>query len=173
MTSPLCQLAFTIVNQMHTMIAYWNVEERCIFSNLAYRSWFNRTPEEMAVITLEELMGSALYSLNRPHIQGALKGERQIFERQLTSASGVTHHFVITYTPDVLDGSVLGFSVNVTELPAQPRHREWLPICSSCKDIQNPCGEWHPLEEYFSRHSDVSFTHSLCPKCLPRYFPGR
>lgn len=172
MTSILSQMAFTIVNQMHTMIAYWNADERCIFSNLAYRSWFNKTPEEMSLISLQELMGPALYSLNRPHIQGALRGEKQIFQRQLTSASGVTHHFAINYTPDVSHSSVLGFSVNVTELPPPLHPREWLPICSSCKDIQTPWGEWHSLEDYFTRHSGVSFTHSLCPKCLPHYFPG-
>lgn len=173
MTSDLCQMAFSIVNQMHAMVAYWNADERCVFSNRGYQSWFGRTPEEMTGVSMQELLGPAAYEVNRRHIQGALRGEKQIFEQHLThSSSGTTLRFLATYTPDPAGDAVRGFSVHATELPAQTRLREWLPICSSCKDIQTSGGEWHPLEDYFSRHSSITFTHGLCPKCMPRYFPS-
>ncbi len=172
MTMDHCQAAFSILNQMHAMVAYWNADERCTFSNRAYQSWFGKTPEEMAGISMQELLGPALYELNLPHIQGAQRGEMQVFERRLTHTSGVTQRFLATYTPDPAGGPVRGFSVHATELPAQTRLHEWLPICSSCKDIQNVGGTWHPLEDHFSRHSNITFTHGLCPKCMPRYFPS-
>ena len=40
-----------------------------------------------------------------------------------------------------------------------------LPICSCCKQIRDPKGYWHQLESYITNHSDVEFSHSLCPKC--------
>lgn len=40
-----------------------------------------------------------------------------------------------------------------------------LPICSCCKQIRDPKGYWHQLESYISDHSDVEFSHSLCPGC--------
>ncbi len=40
-----------------------------------------------------------------------------------------------------------------------------LPICAGCKAIRDSGGEWSNLEAYVSGHSDVTFTHGLCPKC--------
>lgn len=171
MSLDLSQTAFNVVNQMHAMIAYWTSDERCTFSNLAYQQWFDKTLDEMMGITLQELLGPELYELNRPHILGVLRGEKQIFKRSLVQRSGESRHFLATYTPDLAGEGVRGFSVHVTELPAQPPLLEWLPICANCKDIQTASGEWHPIEAYFSQHSKISFTHSLCPQCMPRYFP--
>ncbi|MDB6128045.1 MAG: sensor histidine kinase [Verrucomicrobia bacterium] len=46
-----------------------------------------------------------------------------------------------------------------------------LPICASCKQIRDGLGEWRPVEEYVSAHSEANFTHSLCPECIPKYYP--
>ena len=40
-----------------------------------------------------------------------------------------------------------------------------LPICASCKKIRNDKGYWDELENYFQNHSEVVFTHGLCPEC--------
>jgi PAS domain-containing protein len=172
MSLDLCQVALSIVNQMHAMVAYWTADERCTFSNRAYQRWFDKSPEEMAKISLQELLGSSVYELNNTHIQGALRGEKQVFERHLTGSSGATQRFLATYTPDVVEDVVLGFSAHVTELPSQIRLREWLPICANCKDIRTATGEWHPIEEYLWQYSAITFTHGLCPKCMPHYFPS-
>jgi PAS domain S-box-containing protein len=41
-----------------------------------------------------------------------------------------------------------------------------LPICASCKKIRDDSGYWNQLEIYISKHSDVMFSHGLCPDCL-------
>lgn len=46
-----------------------------------------------------------------------------------------------------------------------------LPICSSCKKIRDDAGYWHQVEEYIRDHSEVEFTHSLCPDCARKLFP--
>jgi hypothetical protein len=46
-----------------------------------------------------------------------------------------------------------------------------LPICASCKSIRTATGNWEQLEKYISDHSGAQFSHSLCPCCVPRYFP--
>jgi len=46
-----------------------------------------------------------------------------------------------------------------------------LPICSNCKKIRNDSGYWEQLESYFKRHSDTQFSHSICPDCIPEFFP--
>ena len=46
-----------------------------------------------------------------------------------------------------------------------------LPICSHCKNIRDDKGYWHKVEEYLHQHSDIEFSHSLCPDCLKKYYP--
>lgn len=165
------QMALSLLNQMKVLIAYCTPDERCVFSNHACHVWFGRTSEEMAGIPLREMLGPVLYEKNHPHILRALRGEKQIFERVLTSHSGDTRKYLVTYMPDLRDGAVAGFTVNATELPAKDPYSELLPICASCKSIQTANGEWHDFEDYLLRHSPFNFTHGLCPNCMPRYFP--
>ncbi len=46
-----------------------------------------------------------------------------------------------------------------------------IPICSGCKSIRDDRGYWSQVEAYVSKHSEAKFTHGLCPKCVPKYFP--
>ena len=49
--------------------------------------------------------------------------------------------------------------------------RRWLPVCASCKKIRDDQGFWQGLEEFVEQHSDVLFTHSLCPACTEKWTP--
>ncbi len=40
-----------------------------------------------------------------------------------------------------------------------------LPICLSCKKIQDQEGDWQPFERYVRMHSDAKITHKICPDC--------
>ncbi|HYQ47652.1 MAG TPA: PAS domain S-box protein, partial [Thermodesulfovibrionales bacterium] len=46
--------------------------------------------------------------------------------------------------------------------------RGFLPICSYCKKIRNDRNYWEQIESYISNHSDVLFSHSICPDCGTR-----
>lgn len=46
-----------------------------------------------------------------------------------------------------------------------------LPICASCKKIRNDSGYWEILESYLKEHSDVMFSHSICPDCAMELYP--
>ena len=43
-----------------------------------------------------------------------------------------------------------------------------LPICASCKKIRDDTGYWKQIESYISEHSDVLFSHGLCPDCAKK-----
>jgi hypothetical protein len=47
-----------------------------------------------------------------------------------------------------------------------------VPICSSCKKIRDPQGNWHQVETFFSNHAGIQFTHSICPGCTQTLYPG-
>ena len=47
-----------------------------------------------------------------------------------------------------------------------------LPICAHCKKISDDKGSWDQIEEYISQHSDVDFSHGICPDCVDKHYPG-
>jgi len=48
------------------------------------------------------------------------------------------------------------------------RLRGLLPICAYCKKIRDDRNYWHDLEAYVRDHSDVDFSHGVCPECFQR-----
>ena len=40
-----------------------------------------------------------------------------------------------------------------------------LPICSYCKKVRNEANYWEQVDSYLAAHSDLDFTHSICPTC--------
>ncbi|MCX6546665.1 MAG: PAS domain-containing protein [Acidobacteria bacterium] len=173
------------MNHISAIVGYWDCDQRCVFSNDAYLEWFGKTPEQMVGITMKELLGP-LYEQNRPFILGALKGEKQVFERRIPLPEGGYKDTIATYTPDIIDGTVLGFSVLVAdvtplrereaaldrvlkekeEILAQVRELTGLlPVCAWCRKIKNDEGYWFQFEEYVKGHTKAEFTHGICPDC--------
>lgn len=48
-----------------------------------------------------------------------------------------------------------------------------VPICSSCKKIRDDTGYWNQLETFIEKHSDASFSHSMCPECMEKHYGGQ
>lgn len=46
--------------------------------------------------------------------------------------------------------------------------RGFLPICSYCKKIRNDKNYWEQIDQYITTHSEVLFTHGVCPECKNR-----
>jgi hypothetical protein len=46
-----------------------------------------------------------------------------------------------------------------------------LPICASCKNIRDDEGYWHQVEVYIRSHSEVEFSHGICPDCTVKLYP--
>lgn len=46
-----------------------------------------------------------------------------------------------------------------------------LPICASCKKIRDDSGYWQDVAVYIRDHSEVEFSHGLCPDCAQELFP--
>jgi len=46
-----------------------------------------------------------------------------------------------------------------------------LPICAGCKKIRDDSGYWKQVESYIADHSEATFTHSLCPECVKKFYP--
>ncbi|MBC7414416.1 MAG: response regulator [Herminiimonas sp.] len=105
----------SLLDHVPGMVAYWTADLRCAFANEHYLEWFGRSKEQMRSITMQELMGPALFAKNEPMIRAALRGERQQFERTLTKQSGDLSYTVAQYIPTLNNGVVRGFLALVSD----------------------------------------------------------
>jgi len=44
--------------------------------------------------------------------------------------------------------------------------RGLLPMCSECKKIRDDKGFWERVDSYIEEHTQVTFSHGICPDCL-------
>jgi hypothetical protein len=49
--------------------------------------------------------------------------------------------------------------------------RGMLPICSGCKSIREDNGYWKRIEDYLQVHSELEFSHGICPDCVEKLYP--
>ena len=99
-----------ILDNMPSMIGYWDRNLHNRFGNSAYHDWFGMDPDRMSGKHIREVIGEERFRLNLPYIEGALRGEPQVFERAIPMPDGTgVRHSLAQYVPDVFDGEVRGF----------------------------------------------------------------
>lgn len=108
----------SVLDNMPAMIGYWDKNLRNRFGNKAYATWFGISPTQMLGRHIAEVLGERLTRLNMPYITGALRGDRQVFERSIPAPDGKVRHSFAEYLPDIVDGEVQGFFVQVTDISA-------------------------------------------------------
>lgn len=45
-----------------------------------------------------------------------------------------------------------------------------IPICSYCKKIRTDEGFWLQIENFLAEHSELVFSHGICPDCKEKYY---
>ncbi|MFF2032130.1 diguanylate cyclase [Arthrobacter sp. NPDC058192] len=105
-----------VLNGIPALVGYWDTGLRNRLANDAYCEWFGFGPRQLHGMHVRDVLGEAVFEANRPHIEGALAGELQQFDRTLVSAAGESRFTAVTYTPDSRDGGVQGFFVVVTDI---------------------------------------------------------
>ena len=115
MPQDLIDIAMKVVDNVDVMLGYWDRDLRCRFANAAYQVWFGKSRQELLGSSIKDLLGP-LYELNRPYILAALEGKTQVFEREIPLPDGSTRHSLAAYYPDIVNGAVCGFTVQVTDV---------------------------------------------------------
>lgn len=125
----------------------------------------------------------------REWLEPAKDGQQQLSrEVTLISKSGQQTVLEISLRP-AQPGAWQGIARNITERKRLEAEREQLiadlkaalenvktlsgllPICASCKKIRDDKGYWNRIESYLTAHSQVQFTHGMCPECTRKFFP--
>ena len=109
-----------IADSLPALIAYVDTDERYVFNNAAYETWFGIPSEEVRGRRIREVIGEKPYLALRPLIQRALAGETVTFDGELSSDD--TGYFHIDLVPHFdAGGNVLGFHVLAQNLTEQKR----------------------------------------------------
>ncbi len=110
-----------ILDNLPAMVSFWDRDGRNCYANEAYVEWFGIAPEELRGIHVSQLLGPDLYGRNRTHIEAALRGEPQQFERTQLDAAGHTRVVQSSYVPNVVDGNPCGFFVMANDITERSR----------------------------------------------------
>ena len=106
----------TVLDRAPSMLAYWDRESRCRFANRAYERWFGVDPQGLVGTSIKDLLGPTQFALHEPHIRAVLRGEDQTFQRTVPGPDGVLRQCLAHYLPNIVDGEVQGFVVQVTDV---------------------------------------------------------
>ncbi|MGO9497858.1 MAG: PAS domain S-box protein [Solirubrobacteraceae bacterium] len=108
-----------VLDSLPAVIGYYGTDLRNRLANRAYVEFFGATPDEILGRHISEVVGPDLYGQNHPHIEGALAGEPQLFDRTVIDRHGEPRHMQVSYVPDVNNGQVRGFAVLLTDVTAR------------------------------------------------------
>ncbi|WP_146039281.1 MULTISPECIES: PAS domain-containing protein [unclassified Variovorax] len=117
---------WAILNEVPSMLAYWDSSLLCRFANRAYERWFGVKGSSLFDTSIQDLLGPELFAANEPFIRAALRGVPQEFERLVPHPDGTLRPSLARYLPHVVNGKVLGFVVEVTEVTSLHEEREQL-----------------------------------------------
>jgi len=51
--------------------------------------------------------------------------------------------------------------------------RRLIPICAECKKVRDDNDYWQEVEKYLRAHTNVQFTHGICPDCSDKLYGGQ
>jgi PAS domain S-box-containing protein len=120
----------------------------------------------------------------------ALHGKAEEYEATYVHKNGMHFPVLISLTALADETGVitgfLGVIADITERKRNETEREKLiyelqqalvevktlsgliPICGWCKSVRSDKGFWQTVEQYVGAHSDVTFTHGICPNCIEK-----
>jgi hypothetical protein len=107
-------------------------------------------------------------------------------EHAIIMAVIIVQHFVLLLiTPWTFHGLLLNiFGIVIFAMASVLAHnylydlarenkelRGILPICARCKKIRDDAGYWNEVATFIKAHSEVEFSHGICPDCMRELYP--
>ena len=97
-----------LTDNLPALISRYDMGQRFVFANRAYRDWLGIDPASLIGRSLLEVYGEESYNEIRPHAEASMAGQRVVYERDLVTPNG-RRHAVVTLVPQRgSDGGVHG-----------------------------------------------------------------
>ncbi|KAA3618675.1 MAG: hypothetical protein DWQ05_06855 [Calditrichaeota bacterium] len=128
---------------------------------------FKNSPFQIVIFIATIILISNLNAI----VDSFLHPEIPYFDKEHLIVGGVTglvgavlFGFIITYTRHL-----------ESALSKIKKLESILPICSGCKNIRTLDAEnnpaWRSVESYIGEHTEIKFSHSICPECMEKLYP--
>ena len=169
----------------------------CTVSTDGYFENLNKAWEIILGYTIEELKIKPFIELIHPddredtmkEFNKLLTGEEvSYFENRYLCKDDTYRVFAWNANP-VAESKIYAAARDITELKNKEKEKNklieelqnalekvnllsgFLPICASCKKIRDDKGYWNQIESYIRDHSEVEFSHGICPECAQELYP--
>ena len=111
------ELIRSVVDNVPTLIAYFDDQLVCRYANASYRRVFEAPGQPLEGAHFESLVLPSLRAFIMPRARAALTGVAQVFEYERPAvAGGKPMHVEVKYTPNVRDGTVRGMFVELHDI---------------------------------------------------------
>ena len=111
-----------ITDALPALVAYVDRDERYVFCNRAFETWFGLKPEELVGQPVRALSGEPAYANLRDWMRKALAGETVSYESAVTLRNGRQLYTQSNYVPTrTAQGAVKGFVVLVHDITDRKR----------------------------------------------------
>ena len=162
--------------------------ENFTFANKAGNEIFGCNNGELIGKNLKEFTTEEGFNSALEKTENKKSGNTDIYELDIIGFDKSKRTILVKTSP-VLDQKgiykgAFGFFTDITEQKKYEEKREkivkeletklsnrkhvangFLPICASCHSIRDKEDTWHPIADYLSKHTDIKFSHSVCPDC--------
>jgi PAS domain S-box-containing protein len=97
-------------------------------------------------------------------------GSTRGFENRYRTKDGTYRWLRWTSRPDPAHAVIYGIARDITDRKETEAElqalRALLPICSYCKRVRDDQQYWRSVEGYLATHTQLRFTHGICPSCF-------
>ncbi|GAB6096809.1 hypothetical protein JCM14469_30620 [Desulfatiferula olefinivorans] len=173
-----------VLKHLNDIITIQDLNGRLLAWNKSAERLYGYTESEALTMNISQLIPEGSQPNGLAYIDPSdPKGHADSFECQRLTKSGdiIDIWIVTTYLKDDYGNidSIATTERDITRIKTQLIIQEkelktlkgLLPICANCKEIRDDEGYWHQIESYIRDHSEATFTHSLCPKCIEALYP--
>jgi PAS domain S-box-containing protein len=106
-----------MIDSVPIMMGYWNKDLISEFANKPYSTWFGKSPTEIIGHSMRDLVCEPIFNSNFAHVQQALAGHEQAFERELKKLDGTKVPTLFRYIPHKIEsGEIAGFYVLIQDI---------------------------------------------------------
>ncbi|MBU2286971.1 MAG: PAS domain S-box protein, partial [Gammaproteobacteria bacterium] len=146
-----------ILDAVPSMIGYWDNRLINRVANEAFADWFGVEPSKVPGMHFRDLLGEALFATSLPYVEGALRGEKQTFERTMPRVGGRgVRHALVHYLPDWSGHEVRGFYVLVHDVTELVEGRQQLAAVQRDNAALLGTLEKHALVAVADRHGVIT-----------------
>ncbi len=178
----------TLIESLIEGIGIVDENENFTFVNKAGNEIFGCYNNELVGKNLKEFTTDKNFNSVLKKTSNKKSGNTDVYELEILGLDKIQRTILVKTNP-VLDENGLyrgafGFFSDITEQKKYEVQREkivkeletklsdgkhiangFLPICASCHSIRDKEDVWHPIADYLSKHTDIKFSHSVCPDC--------